>query len=325
MSKLKLSLSAIFLSLAAAQMAAADEPYPNRTAELIVNAPAGGGEDIVTRLLAEQLSKESPQKFIVINKDGSTALVGDKFVAGSKPDGYVLAESGSEIVISPALIPDLGINVESDLVPITNLVSSPYVMVVSADVPANNPKELVEYIKQHDKEFRWGTPGIGTPPHIGLAQFDQMAGINPLMVPFTGTGPFMVSLLGGEVKGGMASASVAKSNIASGKIKALAMTTTEPSEWMPGLPTVASYGFPGYELSVWFGLYAPKGTPKDIVDKIFAMVNKAFASPELQAKYKAAGLTPTPSKSPEEFGKFMHQELVKTAEIVKNIQANTPH
>lgn len=318
MSKFATFLS-LMIAFPIANIAKADDSATH-LGQVVVNASVGGGLDAIGRLLAKQLSDDLNQTFTVLNKDGAAALQGARVVANAKPDGNTILIASVEMAISPVLIHGGGnpFDVERELIPISFVGDTPFVIAVNKDIPVGNPRELVDYIKQHDNKFTWGTGGVATPNELAIKQFDKVAGIKPLLVPFPGLGPTMVSLLGGEINGAFPTAPLVKSNIASGRLKALAITSKDMSEWMPDLPTVSSFGFAGYESSAWYGIWAPKGMSKELVARTHAEITKALSAPEVQTKLRAIGLTVSSSKSPQEFAGFYRDQLEKNKILIQS-------
>lgn len=301
--------------------AAFSQDYPNRVITMVVNAAPGGGIDVLSRLVSQRLSEDLKQNVIVTNKDGASGILGARFVSTSKPDGYTLLFGSSELVVSPFLTPDNSFDLSKEVTPISRVAYSPFVMAINPKISANNPRELVEYIKQHEKEFRWGIPGIGTPANLGTRQFNKLGNVNPDIVPYASTAPQMVGVMSGEVSGGLVSAGAAKANVESGKLKGLAVTSLETSDFLPGVPTVASFGFPGYDVSVWYGIWGPKDMPPALVKSIHQAVLKALDDQNLKDKIKANGTIISASSSPTEFAAYVDGQLKTNAPLIRDMQA----
>lgn len=300
-------------------LAASADSYPSHTVNIVVPVAAGGGVDLSSRLLAQQLSTMFSQQFIVENKTGASGLIGSQFVADAKPDGHTLLYAASAEAIFPFLLPNLTFDVAHDLTPITQVAYTPNVIVVNPKVPATNAKELVAWIKQHPTEFRWGVGIIGGPDHLCTEEFDQVAGIKPLVVPYSGSAPALNAVLGGEVSGMQVPISTAKINSDSGKLRAIALTSAETSEFLPGISTIASAGYPGFDCGAWYGLWGPRNMPKATIAEVHQAVLKALAQPALQAKLKTNALLPTGSKEPEDFAAFFNAELKKNGALIKEL------
>lgn len=295
------------------------DDYPSRAINFVLPFAPGGGVDLTGRILAQQLSQNLHQSVVVENKPGGAGVVGAQMVSIAKPDGYTLLYSAGANAFLPFTVPNISIDIEHDLTPITQVAKNPYVIIVNKNVPVNNPKELADYIKSHEKDFKWGVSTLGGPDHFAIEQFDYMAGVKPLIVPYTGAGPALVALLGGEVDGVMANPGVAKSNADAGKVKSIAVTTAEPSDLVPGVPTIASFGFAGYDAAGWNALWGPKNMPPALASRIHAYVIQALEDPGLREKFRANILTPAGSASPEAFAAYFHSELAKNGKLVKEL------
>lgn len=321
MIKEKISAYILAVSAIAASTGVHAQSYPNHVVNVVVNAGPGGNIDILARVIAQHLSDDLKQNFIVTNKDGASGLVGARQVAFSKADGYTLLFGSSQLAIAPFGAQDNSLDLERDLTPITEVAASPLVMVTNPKIPANNPRELADYIKLHESEFRWGIPGFSTPSALGVVQFDKMVGVHPVIVPYASTTPQMVAVLGGEVGGGLISPGPIKADVQSGKLRVLAVSSLEISEWMPGVPTIASFNFPGYNVDVWYGMWGPKNLPRELAAEIHKVIVHVLNEPDVLEKFKAAGVTPTKSESPAEFRKLFGQ-LIRTNEpLLKEAQS----
>lgn len=310
-----LGLVFLLLELAAAQSSIAQK-YPARAVRLIVNSSPGGGTDVAARFLAEQLSLDFKQNFVVENKPGASGMVGASAVAPLRPDGYTLLFASATIAIAPFLLSDLPVDVTRDLTPITLVAASPTVVAVNARIPASNPKELAAWIKQHPNEFRWGTSGIGTPDHLGIELFDKMAGISPMIVPYNGTGPSVAALLAGDIGGILAVSPSVKGLVDTGQLKNLGVTSAEPVDGLPGVPTIASLGFPGFESTVWFGIFGPANMPPDLAREIQQTIQKGLVAPAFIEKLRTSGLAVRISKDPADFAAYFRSEIKKYQSLV---------
>jgi tripartite-type tricarboxylate transporter receptor subunit TctC len=295
----------------------AAEAYPTHTVTIVEPTPPGGGADIAARLLAQKISEQQPQKFIVENKAGAGGILGARSVADSKPDGYTLLFAASAMTIAPYLLPDLQIDVEKELSPIAEVAAGALVVVVNPAIPANNIEELVAYIKDHGDTFRWGGT-LGSPDYFSIVQINMMAGLDAPIIPFNGAGPTLASLLGSEISAAVIVPTLVKDLVKAGKLKALAVTSKEPTDLIPGVPPVASSGprFASFDSALWYGLWGPKGMPKTLTMQIQQMVAKAMAEPELREKYKTAGMFVKEIGTPDEFATFVSSEVKKNKSII---------
>jgi tripartite-type tricarboxylate transporter receptor subunit TctC len=304
------------LGLACAGSVRADD-YPNHPVRIVVPYATGGGVDIAARLLAQQLTEQLKQTFIVEDKPGATGVLGSQVVGSAKPDGHTLLYAATAEAIIPFLPGGASFDVERELTPITLVVSTPFVMVVNPNIPVSNPRELAQYVKQHPDAFRWGLGGLGSPDHLAIELFDQQAGINPVTVPYQGGGPAIIATLSGEVGGIMDPPSLVKSYVDSGQLKGLGIGSSRRSEVMPEMPTIASFGFSGYEASTWYGLWGPRGMSQELADKIQRYVLTALTTPAFKEKMLATALALQGSK-PDEFAAFFHAEIAKYGRLIKD-------
>lgn len=313
----RLAILIVAIGLLHVGIAQADS-YPSRTVQIIEPTPPGGGADLVARILAKYLSDQSKGRFVVVNKPGAGGLVGAREVADAKPDGYTLLLAASAMTMAPYLTPTLTINIERDLTPITEVASGPFVIAVNASLPVKTLPELVAFAKGHPHSFRWGGT-LGSPDLFTVAQFDNAAGIKPVIVPFNGDGPARIALLGGELSAMAIVPEIVKGDIEAGKLRALAVTGAHTSEILPGVRTVASFGYPGFDSTLWYGLWGPKDMPNALAAKIHQDVVDALGVPALRAQIASKGLSLHPSKSPAAFGTYVSSEVKKNVAI---IQAN---
>ena len=295
------------------------QDYPNKTVKFVVPYEPGGGNDLGTRLLAQKLGEQLKQTFVVENRAGISGISGATYVSEQKPDGYTLLEAADTQTSAPYLLPNVTLDPEKDLVPITKIGFTPFIWVVHPSVPAKDPKELIALIKKEPESYRWGMGGIGTPGHLAIEKLDRTAGINPLRVPYKGNGPAVTALMSGEVNGMLASPPSVSELVQGGKLRVIGVATAQPLESFPGVPTVASFGFPGFEASSWFGIWGPKGMPQDLVKKIHGQIGAAMADPELQKKFISAGILVSVSKTPEEFAAFVKSEITSNKTLIKEL------
>lgn len=296
--------------------AVAADPYPEKTVEITVPIQPGGGADLNARLLAQGLSDHFDGNFIVLNKPGAGGILGARGVSAAAPDGYSLLFAASAMTMGPYLVADLSFDTEAELTPITEVASGALVMVVNPSIPANTPAELAAYAKEHPDTFRWGGT-LGSPDYFSIAKFNQAAGIKPVVVPFNGAAPTLVSLLSGEISAAIIIPSLVKEHIGSGKLRALAVTSKERNSLVPDIPTVASFGYDGFDSSLWYGLWGPKDMPLDVATTIQGGVAAALQNPQILDKLAASGLTPSPANTPEQFKAFVAAEVAKNVQIIE--------
>lgn len=310
-------LCALVLSVLAAPAPAQDSAYPTKPIRLLVGVPPGGTTDLVARVVGDQLSRQMGQPVIIDNRGGAGGNIAAEFVAKSPPDGYTLFLGPvGTMTINPFVYAKMPFDTMRDFAPISQLTSLPIVMVVNPSIPAKNVREFVVFAKAKPGEASFASGGNGTQTHLAGEMFKSMTGIEMVHVPYKGTAPAMVDLLGGRVSAMYDQIATAMPHIKAGKLVAIGVTTAKRSSIAPEIPTIAESGVPGYEATTWHGLFAPAGTPKDIIAKLNAEVVKALNSPEVIEKFKANGVDPVPS-SPEQFSAFVQSELNRWRDAVK--------
>lgn len=301
--------------------AAADESaagYPSRPVTIIVPFPAGGATDITARLVADGLAKKWDQSVIVENRPGAGGNLGSEYVARAKPDGYtlVLGVTGSH-GINISLYKNMRYNPVEDFEPITQATLYPNAIVVNNEVPADNLTELIALLKKEGAEqYSYGSDGNGTASHLGMELLKNRSGFELLHIPYRGSTPMVTDLLGGQIQVGITGLPAVQAYAKSGKLKIVALTTADRFASAPDYPTVAEQGFAGFAAPPWSGFFAPKGTPKALVEKIAADMREVMADPQAKQKIIGAGSEFTPS-TPTQFGAFLNDEIAKWAEAVK--------
>ncbi len=310
-------------SLLSAEVVCAQE-YPSRSVTIVVPYAPGGSSDLTARILAKTLTDQLKQNFVVENKAGASGLLGAQSVAAAKPDGYTLLYAGPALAVSSFMTPNAAVNVLTDISPISIVTSSPYVLLVNPKVPAKTVQEFIAWAKERPGNFSVGISGYGSSDQIGSEIFDKQAGIKPVIIPYAGGGPMTVAAVSGEVHAVLEPASAAKPYMDAGSLRALGISSLEPSEILPDLPTIASQGMPGYQLAVWYGLWAPKQTPKELINRLHQAVEKALVDPDLMATMKKTGTSIKASKNPEEFGAFFKAEYDRYGVIVKELNLKSP-
>lgn len=294
------------------------EDYPNRPITLIVPSPAGGGTDTQARLLAPKLTEILGQTVIIENRGGASGNIGAQAVAKAKPDGYTLLAMISSHVINPSVLKSVPYDIDHDFAMISRTVTAPGVLVGNPSLPAKNLQELLAYLKANPGKVAFGSAGVGSLSHLAVELFEQEAGVKLLHVPYRGTRPALNDTLAGQVVLDVPDLSIALGQIAAGKLRAFGVTSSKRVASTPDIPTIAEAGLPGFEAVQWFGLAAPAGTPAAIVNKLHDAVVKALADPGVRKAYEKIAMTPEPSASPAEYAKFVHDEGVRWAKVVKD-------
>ena len=310
--RLGLAAMAIAVSMNSAALAL---DFPTRPVRLIVPVAAGGGADITGRLIARWLSERLGQQFIVENRSGGGTNIGTEAVAHAPADGYTLLHINITHTINPSLYDNLNYSFARDLIPVAGMVSVPNVIEIHPSVPAATVPAFIAYARDHPGQINMGSAGNASSSHMAGELFKMLAGVNLVHVPYRGQGPAMTDLLGGQIQVIFATTPGTTAYIRTGRLRALAVTTAKRSEALPEVPPIADF-VPGYEMSQWYGIAAPRGTPPEIIEKLNREINAAFADPGMRARFTDLGGTALPG-STEEFGRFVAAETVKWAKVVK--------
>lgn len=298
-------------------MAAQDTAdYPKAVIKLVIPYPPGGPTDLVGRLAAMAMGETLKQTIFIDNKPGASGMIGAALVAKAAPDGYTLLTNASLHVINPSVYDKVPYDSFNDFAPITQIVDVPLVLVVNSDMPVSNVRELISYLKSRKGTINFGSAGNASSQHLSGELFKLKTGIPLQHVPYKGSSPALTDLMGGQIQLMFDSMPSAMPFITSGKLKALAVTTKKRSSTLPSIPTMQESGVEGYETSTWYGLWAPKGTPPEIVTKLSQAAQEALKKPEVVAHYQRMGAEPVGS-SPKEFQAYLRSEEKKWAEIVK--------
>ena len=314
---MKLLLTALVAALPLAAGVAAAQPFPSRAIKVVVPYAPGGAGDVIARIVTQQLAKDLGVSVVVENKPGAGGMIGAQAVASSPPDGYtILLGALSTHAVNPSLYKTMPYDAAKDFAPITLIAITPNVLVVNASLPVNSAREFLAYAKANPGKLAFGSGSNGSAGHLAGELFKVETGTDAVHVPFKGGAPATQALLAGDTQFMFDNLANAMAQVKAGKIKALAVTTAQRSSLVPDLPTMAEAGLPGFDISTWYGLFAPAGTPPSIVAKWNADVTKILTSPDVRAKLVADGADPSPD-TPEQFKEFIAKELAKYARIVK--------
>ena len=315
--RFRLRLLALLSCVAIAGPLAAQAAYPDRPVTLVVPFPAGGSTDLVARVVAEKMSELLGQQIVVENKGGAGGNIGSASVAKSDPDGYtILMGTVATHALNPALYKKIPYDAVKDFAPISLLVTVPNVLVVNPNLPVNSVQELITLLKEHPGEYSYASSGNGTPLHLSGELFKSMAGVQMEHIPYKGAGPALTDLLGGHVMIMFDNLPSSTGYIKDGRLRGLAVTTATRASSMPDLPTIAESGVPGYETYTWNALFAPAGTPPEIIARLNAAAVEALADPKVQSKLQEFGATIVGS-SPEALADHVQAELAKWAPVVQ--------
>ena len=292
------------------------DTWPSKPITIIVPFPAGGGTDAFARPLSAQLTKNLGKQIIIDNRGGAGGTLGASVAAKAAPDGYTFFMGAAHHAIAPSIYPKLDYDIEKSFIPMMLIASPPQVIVVNPKVPANDLKGMIDLLKQSPGKFNYGSAGNGSSHHLAGELFKMQTKTFITHIPYRGAGPALADLIAGQVDimfDGLGSSS---QHIKSGKIKALAVASEKRVPAFPNVPTAKEAGVPGYVVSTWYGLWAPKGTPQDIVEKMEAEITKAINSPELTEIWANNG-SEIPNMVGEPFGKFVSADIKRWAAVVK--------
>ncbi len=316
-----LHLAAGAVALPALSRLASAQTYPSRPVHWIVSFAAGGPNDVVARIIGQYLSDQLGQQFVIENRPGAGGNVGMQSVLSSAPDGYTIAFVGPNYAINPTLYEKLPFDFIRDSVPVAGTMRLANVMEVHPAVPANNVAEFIAYAKTNPGKINFASGGVGTSPHLSGELLKTMTGINLVHVPYRGTAPALSDLLAGQVQVLFDNIPGSIGHIRSGKVRALGVTGSKRVAAIPEVPTIGET-VPGYDVSIWYGIAAPWGTPREIVAKLNQAVNAVLADPKLQARLAELGGEPMPT-TPAQFGKLVAEETERWGKLIRaaNIKA----
>ena len=308
--RLPLTFAAAMALAASAAFAQGD--YPDRSVRLVVPSSPGGGTDTLTRRITPAFEKRLGANVVIDNRPGAGSLIGNDLVAHAKPDGYTILMGISTLAILPSTRKKLPYNALTDLAPITQTIAAPNILVVHPSLPVTTVQQLIAFARKRDLDY--ASAGLGTNPHLSMALFLNMTHLKMVHVPYKGLGPALVDVMTGRVPVVMGTMLSSLRHVQSGRLRALATTGVKRSSALPKIPTVSEAGVKGYHVTQWYGLFAPAGTPKPIIDKLNrAMVGALRAESQKFARDGAEAV----GNSPEEFARIMQSETVKWAKIVK--------
>ncbi len=309
--------AAVTLLAASVTAPAQAQPYPNRPLRIIVPAAAGGTIDILTRVFSVRLSAGLGQPVVVENRAGAGTNIGMETVARSAPDGYTLLMGGVTIATNPALYAKLPLDPAKDLVPVSLVVSSGNVLAVNPDLPVNSVKELIEYARAHPGELNYGSPSSGSTPHLAGELFSALTGVKMVHVPYKGAAAGLNDLIAGRVQLSFDNIPPAIPHVRGGKLRALAVTSARRSALLPEIPTMIEAGVAGFDVSAWFGLLAPTGTPPDAIQRVHAETVKALQAGELRERLTQLGFDVVGS-TPDAFATLIRGETLRWSRIIRD-------
>jgi tripartite-type tricarboxylate transporter receptor subunit TctC len=303
--------------LAAGSGLATAQAFPSKPVRIVVPFAAGGSVDVLGRLIAGKMTDTIGQPVLVDNRPGAGAFIGTDHVAKSAPDGHTMLLIPNAIAIMPALYRKLPFDAARDFAPVTQLIATELVMVSSVKLPATSLKDMVAQAKANPGKLNYGSTGVANPLHLTMELFKTHAGLDILPIPYKGDAPLNAALMSGEVELAVLPLSAAQGHIRSGKMRALGMTSIKRAASLPDIPTVAEQGFPGFDATSWQGLFAPAGTPREVVQRLNVEAVRALNAPEVLQKLPALGQVPVGS-TPEQFEAQFRADIAKFQKIVKD-------
>lgn len=292
------------------------QKYPSRPIRLVVASSPGGASDILARMLAQKLGEELGQQVVVDNRGGASGVIGTGIVASAAPDGYTLLIIQPSLTINPSMIKKLPYDAVRDFAPVSLVVDAVQIMTVNPSVPAKTVTDLIALAKAKPGQLTFGSPGIGASPHMTAELFKQTAGVDMPQVLFKGSGMAFISLISGEISAAVSTALSAMPHIQSGRIRALGVTASKRLQILPDVPTLAESGLPGFVTSQWFGILAPAGTPRPIIDRLYQALTRGARSPDVVSRLTAQGVQVV-NRKPEEFAGVIKGEIAQWAKVIK--------
>ena len=315
-------LAPIVLALLAVSAPAQSQPYPHKPVRLVLGLPAGGGADVIARIVAQGLSERIGQEVVVENRPGASGVIAANAVAKAAPDGYTLLLGGSVLTLQPAFGKALPLDPVKDFAPITLVANVPSVLIVGPASPFHSVGDLIAYARAHPGEMNYASAGNGSSLHLFMELFKLRTGIQATHVPYKGGVQAAPDLIRGEIQTMFEILPTQIANIRAGKVRALAITSARRNEQLPDVPTMNELGFNDLELGVWFGLYAPAGTPAGVVDALHDAVAKVLASKPALDRLAQLGVEPTPS-TPSQLAAFQHAEVERWTLVIRRSGATS--
>ncbi len=316
MKRLLLLLGAVGTLGACPWSGALAQDYPNKPVRIVIPSAAGGSTDILTRQLSARLTPRLGQSVIVENRPGANGIIGTEAVAKSAPDGYTLLMVTNGQTISMGLYPKLPWDIEKDFAPVVNVAAMPNVIVVHPSQPFKTLKELLDHLKQKPASLSYSHAGVGSPQHIAGELFKLATKVRILPIPYKGGGPAIADAVAGQVEMAVGGVPVVKQHITSGRLRALAVTSTARSPLLPDVPTVAEFGYPGFDAIFWIGLLGPRGMPDSAIARINTEVNTVLKDPEIINQFAVQGATPMGGTGTE-FGAYMKRDVEASTRVIR--------
>ncbi len=313
---IKQLMAGVALALGASAAQAADT-FPSKPVRIVVPFSPGGATDIMSRLVAERLSAKLGQAVIVENKPGGGTMIASDHVARAEPDGYTLLMAASSLGIAPSLYAKVNYDPIKDFAPVSQVASVVHVLEVHPSVPAKNVGELIAYLKANPGKVSYGSVGAGSSTHLEAELFNSMAGVEMAHIPYKGSAPALTDLVAGRIQLMFDAWASSGPFVKDGRLRALAVTTAQPSAAVPDLPTVADSGLPGYSAMPWLGLVAPAGTPEPVIGKLHQAIADIVQEPAVRAKFSELGLDII-GNDPQTFADFIKQDIATWAKVARD-------
>jgi tripartite-type tricarboxylate transporter receptor subunit TctC len=306
---------AILLAMLAASSARGQD-YPNKPIRLVAPFSPGGATDVLARIVGQKINERMGQAVVIENRVGAGGNIGAELVAKAAPDGYTLLMGGVPHAIGASLYTKLGYDMAKDLSAIAEVASFPSMIVLHPSLPAKSVKELIALAKAKPGQLNFGSAGNGSPNHLALELFDTMAGVKMVHIPYKGAGQVVGDLLAGQLQLASMGFPIAMPHVQSGKLRAIALTGATRSPLLPHIPTVAEAGLAGFDVTSWYGVFGPAALPREIINRLNSEIGSAITAPELKERLTALGAEPS-IKSPDQFARYVREEIVKWAKVVR--------
>ena len=301
--------------LAALCASAAAQNYPGKTVRMVVGYPPGGPTDVIARIVSQKLTQTWGQQFIVDNRPGASGMIGAELTARAAPDGYTLLMVPVTYAVTPSLFAKMTYDVEKDLAPVAQVAAAPFILVVHPTLPVKTVKDLIALDRRNPGQINFASASSGGMPHLAGELFNSMTGTKLVHIPYKGAAPATTDLLSGQVTLMFNNMLSAMPQVKAGRLRAVAVTSTKRSPAAPELPTIAET-VPGYEASGWYGAFAPAATPRDIINRLNAEMNRAMKMPDVAQRLAGDGVEAV-GTTPEQFGAYLKQEVAKWGKVVK--------
>jgi tripartite-type tricarboxylate transporter receptor subunit TctC len=301
----------------ASQSASAQPAYPAKPVRVVVPSSAGGGTDIIARIVAPKLTQSLGQQVVIDNRPGAGTMIGGEIVAKSPPDGYTLLMCVSTLATNPVIYRKVPYDAMTDFAPVTLVLTASNILVVHPSVPTRTVKELISFAKARPGQLNFASAGLGTGPHLSMELFLSMAGLKMVHVPYKGSAPAMVDLVGGQVSVMAATALTGIPHIRAGRLRALGVTGARRTDAAPDVPTIAEAGLPGYEYAGWTGVAAPAATPRPVVERLHVEIAKIASTDEARKWFAASGAEPG-ILPPEAFAEFIRIEHTRLGKLIRD-------